>query len=548
MPTIEQYRNALSQATAKGDEQAAGYFRSQVKSAGASTYIDESGSSTEGSIIDPLVQGASLGFADEIGGGLHGAYNWATGGEFSEGYDSTTNLMRERAKNYGERHPYISTAAEIGGGLAMPLGALRGGANAFRTALKSGAAYGVGTAEGPEGGDMEDSISERLKGALTGAAAGGLGYGVLKGGGKLMKGVFGRGSAKSRLPSHTKDVKALKQAGIKVSAPEELADMNTRQSYEALRRVFHNEDTRPQKLYEKLMKHAAGPGYGFTPRDIKIGDLSRDAVESAKRRYSKAYDDVFANTSLDPRAWWRKFLAVESKFDDLLPHERGAAKQIVTDFQDMISDMKVLTGRDYKRIRSGLTDKANKARSNPQYQGLSDIFRGLRDTLDEGFRSVAPADKVKRLKALDSSYGAFKQLSKAADNPEGIGTFVNAVRRDSHRLPKEFVRLATAYQNVILRGYPRSSMTPEGMAFGDLLRTGQHALRASTAPISRSYEKARKQIVPGPGQKAPRQRALNAQLAKLIGAAPKGALPFAVGQQAEDSVFSALPQALIEGR
>jgi hypothetical protein len=383
---------------------------------------------------------------------------------------------------------------------------------------------------------------------LTGAAAGGLGYGALKGGGKLMKGVFGRGSAKSRLPSHNKDVQVLKQAGIKVTAPEELADQNTRQSYEALRRVFHSEDTRPQKLYEKLMRHAAGPGYGFSPQDIKVGDLSRDAVEKARRRYSKAYDDVFQNVTLDPNAWWKKFLAVESKFEDLLPHERGAAKQIVTDFQDMISGMKVLTGRDYKRIRSGLTDKANKARTNPQYQGLSDIFRGLRDTLDDGFRSVAPRNKVKRLKDLDSSYGAFKQLSKAADNPEGIGTFVNAVRRDAHRLPKDFVKLATAYQNVVLRGYPRSSMTAEGMAFGDLLRTGQHALRASTAPISRAYEKGRKQVVPGPGQKAPRQRALNAQLSALLSRAPQGAMPFTVGQQAEDSVFSAVPQALIEGR
>lgn len=541
MPTIDQYRNALSQANEQGDAQAAEYFRGQIESAGATA-------NNQGSIMDPLAQGVSFGFADEIGGALHGGYNALTGGSFSEGYDETTKLMRDRAENYAERHPYISTAAEIGSGLAMPLGALRSGANAFRTAMKSGAAYGVGTSEGPEDGDILDTAGERLKGAMTGGAAGALGYGALKGAGKLAKGVFGRGSAKSRLPSHQKDVQVLKNAGIKVNAPEELADKNTRQSYEALRRVFHSEDTRPQKLYEKLMKHAAGPGYGFSPQDIKVGDLSTRAVEKAKRRYSKAYDDVFENVTLDPNNWWQKFLAVESKFDDLLPHERGAAKQIVTDFQDMISNMKVITGRDYKRIRSGLGDKANKARSNPQYQGLSDIFRGLRDTLDEGFRAAAPKSKSARLKALDRSYGAFKQLSKAANNPEGIGTFVNAVRRDAHRLPKDFVKLAEAYQNVILRGYPQSSMTAEGATAGDYAKTLFHALRASSAPISRGYERARKQALPGPGQPAPRQRALNAQLSKLLSAGPKGALPFAVGQQAEDSVFSAIPQALIEGR
>lgn len=118
---------------------------------------------------------------------------------------------------------------------------------------------------------------------------------------------------------------------------------------------------------------------------------------------------------------------------------------------------KLIPAGDYKRLRSGLAEKARRAYGNPQYQGLAQIYRGLRDMLDEGFRAAVPAAKQKLLKNLDRKYGGFKLLTKAADNPEAIGTLANRARANSNRIDKDFHDLVTSYQDVLLRGYPQSA-------------------------------------------------------------------------------------------
>jgi hypothetical protein len=296
------------------------------------------------------------------------------------------------------------------------------------------------------------------------------------------------------------------------------------------------------------MRRVSGSGYGFTPADARLGELSRDAVDRARARFSRSYDRVLDNVNVTPHNWWQRFLPVEQQFDELAPWERGPARQIVDDFRDQIQNLTTLSGRDYKRMRSSLGDKANKARNNPQYNGIAQIYRGLRDTLDEGFRDAAPAAVTRRLRELDRNYGGWKHLTKAADNPEAIGTFANNVRRNAHRLPRDYVDLVEAYQDVILRGYPRSSMTPEGLTFGNLPLTIAHAARASTAPVSRAYENARRSVIPAPGQRAPQQRRRNAAIQRNVDPilqALRGATPFIAGQQTQNTPVGALPAALL---
>lgn len=85
---------------------------------------------THGSIIDPIRQGITLGFADEARAGLKGAIEYTKGNDFWEAYGK--QLERERALNadYRERHPNLSTAAEVGGAIAgaVPTTLLTGGA------------------------------------------------------------------------------------------------------------------------------------------------------------------------------------------------------------------------------------------------------------------------------------------------------------------------------------------------------------------------------------------------------------------------------------
>lgn len=527
MPTVDQYKLKLQRATEAGDQEAVQYFQSQ---------IDKGLTAQKGSILSPIAQGATFGFSDELAGTAAGLYNMAKGGSFSEGYDPTVQDFRESAKAYGERNPVTSTAAEIGSGLVLPLGMLRGLGTGVKAALGTGALYGAGTSEG--------GLEDRLKGAGVGAAAGATGYGVLKGAGAIGRNIFNKGTAASRKPSFRADVDLLKKNGIAVTPGENLANKNLRQSEESFGKVFSGDDTRPDTLYRKLMKYASGKNYGFKPQDVKDGDLSVAAVDRAKTRYSKAYDDIFDGTSMNPNQWWKEFLPAEQRFDELMSWEQGAAREIVDGFRDQIAKMTEISGRDYQRLRSKLGDKAFKAGSNPQFQGLREVYRDMRSALDEGFKKVLAEDKVKKLDELNRSYGAFKELSKAAENPQAIGTFVNSVRRNRSRLPKDFSKLAEAYQNVLLRGYTKSSGTAENLTFGDIKRTALHGLRMVPGRASQAYEGMRRQAVPGPGQRAPKRRAVNAAVqrgADPILRALQGATPFIAGQQAQNTPLAAFP-------
>lgn len=132
--------------------------------------------SDKGSFIDPIMQGLTFGFGDEIAGGVGGVMNMLKGKDFSEGYSKTRDVAREDLSGFQERNPIGSTALEIAGALptaVIPLGAAARGAGLTakvgRGALAggvSGAAYGTGAADG--------DMSDRVRGAATGAVTGGL--------------------------------------------------------------------------------------------------------------------------------------------------------------------------------------------------------------------------------------------------------------------------------------------------------------------------------------------------------------------------------------
>lgn len=133
----------------------------------------------QGSALDPILQGATFGFGDELIGGAAGLMSKAGGGEFTSAYESTRDRAREGLENFRERNPIGSTALEIAGGIPtafIPLGAAARGARlgtkVARGALAggvSGAAYGAGAADG----DMADRAGGAAAGLATGATIGG---------------------------------------------------------------------------------------------------------------------------------------------------------------------------------------------------------------------------------------------------------------------------------------------------------------------------------------------------------------------------------------
>jgi hypothetical protein len=135
-----------------------------------------------GNFTDPMRQGVTFGFSDEIDGVKGGVGRVLQGGDFGQGYNDGVTEARENLDNYRERHPIASTALEITGAVPTTLmggawlnggkgliGAVRGGATA-------GAIYGAGTDEGGVG----DRVDGAGMGALLGAGTGALTHGATK--------------------------------------------------------------------------------------------------------------------------------------------------------------------------------------------------------------------------------------------------------------------------------------------------------------------------------------------------------------------------------
>lgn len=124
-----------------------------------------------------IVGGATLNFNDEMTGFLQGVTEAATGGEFSEGYERGRDLTREAKRIFGEDHPIMQIALELGGGMLTGAGLFKalqlmtkGRAGLTATGVLEGTVAGAGAGE---------SAEDRLMGAGIGATVGGaMGKGV----------------------------------------------------------------------------------------------------------------------------------------------------------------------------------------------------------------------------------------------------------------------------------------------------------------------------------------------------------------------------------
>jgi len=141
---------------------------------------------------DAAMSGATGGFADEASAAARAPIDMLTRGEgFDEAYQHNLAAERDRLAQYQKASPIASTAAEVAGSLAMPLGK----AGAIRTGLAQGALYGAGNSEG--------DVAQRAADAAVGGVASGALGGVVAGIGRAV----GR-----KAPSATPSIQELKDA------------------------------------------------------------------------------------------------------------------------------------------------------------------------------------------------------------------------------------------------------------------------------------------------------------------------------------------------
>lgn len=148
--------------------------------------------SATGAFLTGVGQGAGLGFGDELEAAARAGYQALTGGDktFSQAYEQTLPEVRSRMEKSAEEHPIAYYGGELGGAVALPMGAARAGLSltaraAARRAVPGMASnlpamIGAGAAEGAIQGGLtgygkgEGGIQPRLEGAAGGAALGGL--------------------------------------------------------------------------------------------------------------------------------------------------------------------------------------------------------------------------------------------------------------------------------------------------------------------------------------------------------------------------------------
>lgn len=114
---------------------------------------------------DAAISGATGGFADEASAAARAPIDMLRRGEsFDEAYQHNLAAERDRLAEYRKASPIASTAAEVAGAIAMPLG--KGGAVA--QGFKGGAVYGAGSSEG----DLTQRAGDAAVGGIIGGVAG----------------------------------------------------------------------------------------------------------------------------------------------------------------------------------------------------------------------------------------------------------------------------------------------------------------------------------------------------------------------------------------
>jgi hypothetical protein len=476
MPTVNEYKVMLGRAQAAGDADAAKYFQSQIDSGLKMTRPGGEPVPQGGNFLNALSGG--IPFFDELAGAGGGIASTLMGEGFSKGYDSIAGDLRKARSEYSERHPYLSTAGEIAGGAATLAGAAPAKITGSLLADSGliGGLYGAGEADN---GDLGD----RVEGGLGGAAGGVAGHAVgsaLSGIGRI---ILPRVMPKAKGPAFKEDVKTLEDAGIPVTSAERIASPSARMAEKMSGAYFGMGDNiadRDRRLMSQLMERT-----NFARNDVATGELSRDAVGRAKARFGTDYDAVLQNARVKLQDIDPELTRIEAEVGGMLPFEQKAQiANVLKDIRNQVNAGRVMSGPEYKMLRSNLGKAAEQTERNPLTNHVAPAYRAAKRALDDAFRNAARPGVADRLRAIDSQYGGFKVLEEAVKNPEALGSLAANAYKNRRRIDPQFLELLRAYENVLMRGYPKSSGTAENHVSSQLVPPILPTARAAGAAVA----------------------------------------------------------------
>ena len=240
----------------------------------------------KGTIADPVAQGGTFGFSDELAGIAGGVGSAVSGEGFGPGYSRSVEAARKRLEDYRAANPVLSTLGEVAGGVATGGGLAKGGLTLVGraggsllgkrglAAMAEGAGYG-GLYGAGTGTDAQDRLEKAGTGALVGAVAGP----VMEGVGSLVSKVL-PGARKPNMAALSPEARAGVQAASEFDIP--------------LTRGQATQDI-TQQAFEEAARHGSRGG-GAERALNQFGGQQQAAVTAAQDDIARALGGIVPDT------------------------------------------------------------------------------------------------------------------------------------------------------------------------------------------------------------------------------------------------------------
>ena len=327
-------------------------------------------------------QGATLGAADEIEGGVRSGYDVLTGNaplsKLVETYRDYRDKARTRYDQAYEDNPGVYTAGNIGGGVATAFIPGLGFMNAAKGAgmlgkMYAGAKGGAAAALGMSEADLtKGEFGRAIDDVKTGALTGGIASGALHLGGKALKAITPENAGK-------------KLANVFLNTPEEITETYMKN---------------PQGVLQAPLRH----------------ELAREIQESGLDRLKKEVVEGSAES--------RAILAKEGatyRGGDIARLYTSKAKQLLQESEGVMSDPRKAAAYQWlvdtaKKFRAGIDPKTGKKlpkilstnRVKNEIQSLDNMI-----DWDVGAGKFSPVDDIVRKDVRSTIDASLKRKSPA---------------------------------------------------------------------------------------------------------------------------------------
>lgn len=415
----------------------------------------------DSSLLDPFVQGATFGWADELRGGVQGGLAALQGRDFGTAYNQSVDQSRNALDFQRRENPVGSFAAEFAG--AIPTGALAGGQIAGRGAtmgarMLTGAGVGVGQGltygAGASNADtLEGRVTDGAIGGLVGGGIGGLAPVV----GTLARRAVSPAPASA---SRTAAANILKKEGVTLTAGQRTGS----------KKLQYMESELGGGAADALMERQAEEYTGAILKKIGVqsGRATPDVVDAAYDAIGQQFDNLAAatNTPFD-NTLQNNLLQVAADYADTA----GAPAPIVERMVNRLGDLARanggrITGEIYQEVRSTL-GRLSKSADPSTRMALRDLQEALDDAIE---RNVSGAAK-KAWQQVRRRYQNFLVVERAVTSAgqnaaSGLITpaqlrsaAINQNRRAFARGKNDFTALANAGVEA-LTPLPQSGTAP----------------------------------------------------------------------------------------